>query len=144
MSGKITDHSETGSVQYLNPDALPKNPAFTQLVVASGPVKTLYIGMQNAVTAAGVIVGKGDIAAQTDQTLKNIDACLAAGGASRENLVLMTIYAVQGHPLLAGFAVFQRWWGERPHPPANTVVLVPAMGVPDFLVGIEAIAVVPL
>jgi enamine deaminase RidA (YjgF/YER057c/UK114 family) len=143
MSGETGNRAGKGSVQYLNPDSLIKNKAFTQVVVASGPVKTLYIGMQNAVTAAGQIVGKGDIRAQTEQTLKNVQACLEAGGAGLEHLVLLTIYVVDGQPIQPGFEAFQRWWGERPNPPANTVVFVPAMVPPDFLVGIEAIAVVP-
>jgi enamine deaminase RidA (YjgF/YER057c/UK114 family) len=71
----------TGQVQYLNPDALNKNPAFTNVVVVTGPVKTVYVGGQDAVDASGTIIGKGDIKAQTEQVLKNIQVALAAGGA---------------------------------------------------------------
>ena len=60
-----------GHVQYLNPEGLHKNPAFTHLVTVSGTVKTVYIGAQVAVDGAGNIVGKGDIAAQTQQILRN-------------------------------------------------------------------------
>jgi enamine deaminase RidA (YjgF/YER057c/UK114 family) len=132
-----------GMVQYLNPDGLIKNPAFTQVVVASGRVKTLYIGMQNAVDGARNIVGKGDIAAQTEQVLKNIWLCLLAGGAGPEHIVMWTIYVVDGQPIQPALEMFRRWWGSRPNPPANSVVLVARMMPPDFLVGIEAVAVVP-
>ena len=142
MAGEPGKSAGKGSVEYLNPDSLPKNRAYTQVVVANGPVKTLYIGMQNAWTVDGQIVGKGDIGAQTEQTLKNVQACLEAGGAGPEHLVLVTVYVMQGQPIQPGFQAFQRWWGDRPNPPANTVVFVPAM-VLDFLVGIEAVAVVP-
>ncbi len=131
------------SVQYLNPEGLPKNPAFTQLVVVTGPVKTVYIGMQNSVDAARNIVGKGDIAAQTEQTLKNIQTCLDAAGAGPENIVHWDIWVVQGQPILPALGVFQRWWSNRPNPPANSVIFVPEMAPSDFLVGIAAIAVVP-
>ena len=47
-----------GTVQGLH-----RNPAFTQAVVVSGPVRTIYVGGQDAVNADGQIVGKGDIAA---------------------------------------------------------------------------------
>jgi enamine deaminase RidA (YjgF/YER057c/UK114 family) len=70
--------SARGSVQYLNPESLPRNPAFTQVVVASGPVRTVYLGAQTAVDASGTLVGKGDVAAQTEQILKNIETCLQA------------------------------------------------------------------
>src|SRR5258708_31396634 len=118
MVGEGGNGSGKGTVQYLNPDSLPKPRGYTQVVVASGPVKTLYIGMQNAVTATGQIVGKGDIGAQTEQTLKSVQACLEAGGAGLEHLVLLTIYVVHGQPIQPGFEAFQRWWGERPNPPA--------------------------
>lgn len=41
-----------GQVQYLNPDTLNKNPAFTNVIVVSGSAKTLYVGGQNAVDAS--------------------------------------------------------------------------------------------
>src|SRR5260370_42684448 len=87
---------QTGSVQHLNPDALPKNPAFTQAVVVSGPAKTIYIGMQNAVDASSTIVGQGDLAAQTEQTLKNLQACLEAAGARAEQPTQGSNYSAHG------------------------------------------------
>jgi enamine deaminase RidA (YjgF/YER057c/UK114 family) len=44
-------------------------------------VKTVYVGGQDAVDTSGKIIGKGDIKAQTEQILQNIQAALAAGGA---------------------------------------------------------------
>jgi enamine deaminase RidA (YjgF/YER057c/UK114 family) len=134
---------EHGQVEYLNPDGLPTNPAYTQAVAVTGPVRTVYIGMQNSVDGDRNIIGKGDIAAQTEQTLKNIDLCLAAAGAGPEHVIMLTVYIVQGQSLQDGFAAAMRWWGNRPNPPTNNVVFVSAI-VSDFLVGISAIAVVPL
>ena len=134
----------SGQVQYINPDTLNKNPAFTNVVVASGPVKTIYIGGQDAVDASGAIVGKGDIAAQTEQVLKNVEAALAAGGAQTEHIVKWTMYIVQGQPLREGFAAFLRFWGNRPNPPAITAAFVAGLANPDFLIEMDAVAVVPL
>ena len=36
-------------------------------------MKTIYVGGTNAVDASGQIIGKGDLAAQTEQLLKNIE-----------------------------------------------------------------------
>ncbi len=47
-----------GAVSYLNPEGLHRNPAFSQVVVASGRTRTVYVGGQNAVDASGTIVGK--------------------------------------------------------------------------------------
>ncbi len=144
MTDNAGDNGTHGSVQYLNPDGLVKNPAFTQVVVATGPVKTVYIGMQNAVALPGVIAGQGDVAAQTEQTLKNLEICLAAAGARPEHIVHWNIYVAQGQSIQAGFQAGMRWWGSRPNPPANSVIVVPGFVPPEFLVGIDAIAVVPL
>jgi len=132
-----------GSVQHLNPDSLHKNPAYSQAVVVTGNVRTVYVGGQNAVNAAGEIVGKGDIKAQTEQVLRNVEAVLAAGGARLEHVIKWNVYIVQGQPLLPGFEAFQRAWGQRPNPPAVTGLFVAGLANPDFLVEIEAVAVVP-
>ena len=141
MTEKST--SESGQVRYLNPETLHQNPAFTNVVVASGPVRTIYVGGQDAVDASGEIVGKGDIAAQTDQILRNIELALAAVDAKVEHIVKWNLYVVQGQPLQAGFEVFQRFWGNRSHPPAISVIYVAGLAHPDFLAEMDAIAVVP-
>lgn len=131
------------SVQHLNPDGLNKNPAFTNVIVVTGNVKTVYVGGQDAVDASGAIIGKGDIKAQTEQVFKNLQTALAAAGAGLEHVIKWNIYIVQGQPLQAGFEVFQRVWGAKPNPPAITGVFVSGLAHPDFLVEMDAVAVVP-
>jgi enamine deaminase RidA (YjgF/YER057c/UK114 family) len=132
-----------GSVRYINPDSLNKNPAFTNVIVVEGNVKTVHIGGQDAVNASGEIVGKGDIVAQTEQVLANVRAALAAGGAAPEHIIKWNIYVVEGQSLQAGFAAFQNVWPEVPNPPAITGVFVSGLAHPDFLVEMDAVAVVP-
>jgi enamine deaminase RidA (YjgF/YER057c/UK114 family) len=133
----------TGSVRYINPDSLIKNPAFTNVVVVEGNVKSVYIGGQDAINASGEIVGKGDIVAQTEQILANVRAALEAGGARAEHIIKWNIYIVEGQSLEEGFGAFQRAWPEVPNPPAITGVFVSALAHPDFLVEMDAVAVVP-
>ena len=135
---------QPGRVEHLYPESLPRNPAFTNVVAVSGAVKTVYIGGQDAIDASGAIVGKGDIAAQTEQILANVQACLAAAGAGLEHIVKWNVLIVQGQPLLPGFEVFQRVWGARPNPPTITSAFVAGLAHPDFLAEIDAVAVVPL
>ena len=135
--------STKGSVQHLNPDGLHKNPAYSQAIAVSGSAKTVYVGGQNAVDASGAIVGKGDIKAQAEQVFKNLQTALEAGEAKLENVVKWNIYVVQGQPSQPGFEVFQRVWGSRPNPPTITVVYVSGLANPDFLMEMDAIAVVP-
>ncbi len=86
----------TGSVRYLDPEGLNKNPAFTNVVVVEGPARTVYVGGQDSVDASGNIVGKGDIAAQTEQVLANLQAALAAGGARPEHVIKWNLLLVEG------------------------------------------------
>ena len=144
----MTQHSESNSlhasVEYLNPDHLPKNRAFTQVISVTGPVKTIYVGGQDAVDEQGNIVGKGDIKTQTQQVLANLRQALAAAGAEPEHIIKWNLYLVQGQPLQEGFAAFQQFWGHRPNPPAITMAYVSGLANPDFLLEMDAIAVVPL
>lgn len=132
-----------GTVQYLNPDGLHQNPAYSQVVVTTGNVKTVYVGGQNAVDETGAIVGKGDIKAQAEQIFRNLQIALAAGGASLEHVIKWSVYVVAGQPPQPAFEVFQRVWGNRPNPPLVTVLFVSGLANPDFLMELEAIAVVP-
>ena len=132
-----------GSVRYINPDSLNQNPAFTNVVVVEGNVKTVHIGGQDALKASGEIVGKDDIVAQTEQVLANVRAALEAGGARAEHIIKWNLYVVEGQPLEAGFAAFQNAWPETPNPPAITMAFVSALAHPDFLVEMDAVAVVP-
>ena len=50
---------------------------------------------------------------------------------------------VEGQPLQAGFAAVQNAWPKTPNPPAITVVFVSGLAHPDFLVEVDAVAVVP-
>ncbi len=135
--------AKASQVQYVNPETLNKNPAFTNVIVVSESVKTIYVGGQDSVDASGTIVGKGDIQAQTAQVLKNIQAALAAAGADLHHLIKWNMFVVQGQDLRAGFAVFQEVWGNRPNPPAISFAFVAGLANPDFLIEMDAIAVVP-
>lgn len=132
-----------GSVQHLNPDGLNKNPAFTNVIVVTGNAKTIYIGGQDAVDASGTIIGKGDIKAQTEQVLKNLLTALEAAGAKPEHVIKWNLYVVQGQSIQAGFEAFQQVWGRRPNPPAITMAFVAGLANPDFLIEMDAIAVIP-
>ncbi len=133
-----------GRVEFLNPDGLPQNPAFSNVAVVSGPVRTIYIGGQDAVDAERNVVGVGDIAAQTEQVLRNLRTALAAAGAGPEHVVKWNVLIVDGQDFASGYAAFQRVWGDRPDPPVITAAVVKGLAHPDFLVEIDAIAVVPI
>lgn len=131
------------TVAHVNPEGLLRSNAFTQAVVIDGPHRVVYIGGQNGVDASGNVVGRGDIRAQTEQIFRNLRRILQACGADLDHVVKWNIYVVQGQSVQAGYEVFLREWGTRPNPPAISVLVVAGLAHPDFLVEIDAVAVVP-
>jgi enamine deaminase RidA (YjgF/YER057c/UK114 family) len=132
-----------GHVQLLDPPGVHRNPAFSNVAVVSGKVRTIYVGGQDAVDGDGNIVGVGDIAAQTEQVLRNLRTCLEAAGAGPEHVVKWNVFIVEGQDFAAGYAAFQKVWGDPTDPPVITAAVVKGLARPDFLVEMDAIAVVP-
>ena len=143
----VTELPENASaespVRYINPNGLPKSDAFTNVIVVTGSVRTVHVGGQDAVDESGAIVGEGDIKTQAQQILDNLQTALVAGGATLEHVIKWNVYVVEGQPPQPAFEVFQRVWGERPNPPAITLVFVSGLAHPDFLLEMDAVAVVP-
>ncbi len=131
------------NIQYINPEGLNKNPAFSNVVVVPGGMKTVFIGGQDSVNADGKIIGKGDIKKQTEQVFKNLEIALKAVGAKFENIIKWNIYIVQGNDPRLAFEVSQHLLSGIKNKPAITVVFVSALAHPDFLVEIDAVAVIP-
>jgi enamine deaminase RidA (YjgF/YER057c/UK114 family) len=123
----------------INPEPLPSNPAFSQVVRVAAGSDTIYVGGQNGVGPGGALVGPG-MAEQARQALANLRTCLEAAGADLTDVVKWTVLCVQGAPLLEGFAAFGEAWPRDAPPPAITVAVVAGLAVPGALVEIEAVA----
>src|SRR6187431_3081318 len=127
-------------IQFINPDGLLKNPAFSQAAITRGDGDTIYVGGQNAITKDLQIIGKGDITAQTEYVLNNIEIILKACNSSLDDLFKLTIYIVQGQDVQKGFQGAQGFLKKLKHPPVISGVIVAGLTNPDYLVEIEAVA----
>lgn len=83
-----------GKVQHHDPEALHRNPGYSQAVAVTGKVTTTYIGGQNAVDASGSLVGKDDIATQSEQVIRNLEIALADAGATIQHVIKWNVYIV--------------------------------------------------
>lgn len=120
----------------------PTGRGFSQVVIATG-AKHIFISGQCAIDSRGQLVGKGDLAAQTEQILKNIEFGLRESGATFENLVRMTIYVVDYDS--SKREVMQAVRNRFIPPdrgPASTLIGVSKLVSDDFLLEIEAQAIV--
>lgn len=135
---------DTTKIELLSPEGLHRNPAYSQVAIVEGNCRTIYIGGQNAVDKNGNIVGKDDIEAQAQQVLNNLTTALEAGGGSFENIIKWNVYIVQGQSTEKALKVFQEPMKTMKAPPLITGVYVAALAHPDFLLEMEAVAVVPV
>lgn len=130
------------TLQHLRPEGLLHNPAFSQVVIASG-TRSIFTAGQVSIDERGALVGAGDLAAQTAQAMRNVGLALAAAGASYADIAKITTYVVNykpEHRTVIGRA--RAPFFANGTPPASTLVGVTALAVPEWLVEIEAVAVV--
>jgi enamine deaminase RidA (YjgF/YER057c/UK114 family) len=129
------------SIQHLRPEGLPHVPTYSQVVTASGS-RMVFTAGQIAVDASGAVVGAGDLGAQTAQAMRNLGVALAAAGATFADVVKITTYVVNYHPdnrAVIGKARAPFFEGDKR--PASTLVGVAALAMPEWLIEIEAVAV---
>ena len=127
---------------HLRPSGLHHNPAYSHVVVAQG-ARTIYIAGQVSTDEEGRVVGPGDIAAQTTQVMTNLGLALKSAGASYSNIVKITTFVVGYKPELRPIIGKARSiFFEGMEPPASTLVGVTALAAPEWLIEIEAVAVV--
>lgn len=131
-------------VELINPDGLPTPENFAQIGLATGS-RTAYISGQVARDAAGNPVGAGDLAAQVEQALTNINIAVEAVGGTFADVAKLTAFVVDWTPdkldlVVAGAVRAAEKLGIDPVKPV-TLVGVAALTEPDMLVEIEAVAV---
>ena len=100
------------------------------LVIVSG---------QAAIDEQGRLVGVGDFDAQAEQTFRNLARVLEAGGSSLDRVVKVTIFLTD----MANFPKIVELRGKwfTPPYPADTIVEVTSLALPELEIEIEAIAV---
>ena len=128
-------------IEHIRPDGMANAPTYTH-VVASRSERIVHISGQIAIDADGKVVGKGDLAAQTEQVMENLKTALTAAGATFDDVVKITTFIVDyvpEHRAVVG-EVRGRYLSAE-NPPASTLVGISALAGPDWLIEIEATAV---
>lgn len=128
-----------GSIERLRPAGLVSSPAFIHVAIVPPGAATVYVGGQNAVDAAGSLIGAGDVAVQSARALENVKTALAAAGASLGDVVQWNVLFVDGVDIGAGYgAIASELVSDEPA--LVTAARVAGLGVPGALVEISAVA----
>ncbi|MEE8290672.1 MAG: RidA family protein [Candidatus Tectomicrobia bacterium] len=112
---------------------------YSHVVVVEGGGRTVFIAGQLARDRDGNVVGKGDMRAQIRQVGDNITAALAAAGATLDDLVKTTTYVTDIEEFFRHIDVRTAYFGALP---TSTTVEVRRLAQPDFLIEVDAIAVI--
>jgi Putative translation initiation inhibitor, yjgF family len=131
------------SKEYVNPSSLFSSlpHGFSQMVIASGR-KMVFISGQTAWDARENIVGGESVLEQARQAFRNLDTAIKAAGGTLKDIVALRIYIVD-YQAESGTAVGTalREFFSSGNPPASTWIGVSALAAPEFLIEIEATAV---
>jgi 2-iminobutanoate/2-iminopropanoate deaminase len=127
------------SRQEYRVDGLPEPFSHYTDAVRAGDL--LFVSGCVALDGEGNLVGEGDVVAQTRQVFENIRLCLAAAGASFADVVKVTTFLTNIDDRPAVNTVRKEVFGDTR--PASTLVEVSALVLPEFLIEVEAVAVVP-
>jgi len=129
--------------QFLNPPELNPTNGFTHVVTATSG-KSIYVSGQVSVNERSEVIGKGDLRAQVERVFENLKTALASAGATFADVVKITYFVVDLKPGdVAHIREVRKKYLDPKNPPASTLVGLAALVVPDWLIEIELVAVVP-
>jgi enamine deaminase RidA (YjgF/YER057c/UK114 family) len=143
VSGQNRKEQPVKQVRISNPPTLSKPAGYSHVAEVSGG-KMVYIAGQIALDQQGQLVGKDDFVQQVDQVFKNLDAALKSCGATFGDVVKLNIFCVDrvDRALLTQMREIRDRHVNTQTPPVSTLVFVNSLVRPEWLIEIEAVAVV--
>jgi len=128
--------------ELLIPNTMPQSVGYSQLATVTGGT-LVFISGQVALDKSGNVVGKNDFRAQVQQVFENLNAAIESAGGTFDDVVKLNSYLVDLSPSnLAAFREVRDKYVNVKTPPASTAVQVQGLFRSEFLVEIEAVAVV--
>lgn len=114
-------------------------PTYSQAVKVTGTHATLYISGQVAYDDEGHPAHRGDFAAQARAVFQALRAQVEAGGGTLQNVVKLNTYLTDIRHRADLVPIREEFFGKKS--PASTLVAVTALAQPDWLIEVEAVAV---
>ena len=115
-------------------------PTYSQAVKVTGAHTILFLAGQVAYDDKGNPAHRGDFAGQARVVFQAVKAQVEAGGGTMQSIVKLNTYLTDIRHRADLMPVRKEFFGEKT--PASTLVAVAALAHPDWLIEVEAIAVV--
>ena len=122
----------------LNPSALHPAPGFSHITEAQGG-RLIYFAGQLALDPEFNIIGHDDLGEQTKAAMRNLQTAMTEVGVGWGDIVRRTIYTLHPTEYEVITAAIDEVTGGAGHP-AQTIVGVTGLAVPDCLIEIECTA----
>jgi 2-iminobutanoate/2-iminopropanoate deaminase len=113
---------------------------YSHSVIVEGSHKVIYCAGQVAGDENGKILGPHDFEAQGELVIANLKRVLAEAGANLSNVVKLVSYVCSPHDVAKVRALVKKHFVENP--PANTICVLRGLAHPDYLLEIDATAVI--
>jgi 2-iminobutanoate/2-iminopropanoate deaminase len=113
---------------------------FSQAIAAEAKGRIVFISGMTARRADGSIAGVGDIEAQTRQVCENLKNAVESAGGTMDHICRVDVYVRNIEHFQTIHKVRREYF--KPPAPASTLVEVTKMVHPDYLIEINAIAVI--
>lgn len=114
---------------------------FSQGQLVEGATRQLFLAGQTSVDGEGQIQHPGNMAAQIQLALENLQAVLAHAGMTLANIVRLNFYTTDVESFLENSEVLAGPFGEAGVVPAGTLLGVTRLAFPGLLIELEATAV---
>jgi len=114
-------------------------PMYSQAVKVSGAQTILYIAGQVAYGRDGAPTHAGDFKAQARAVLNALKAQVEAGGGTMADIVKVNTYVTDMRHRADYGPIREEFFGRKM--PAHTLVAVAALAAPEYLIEVEAVAV---
>lgn len=129
------------ALECINPDGIAPPRTYSHVIIAKG-TRLIFIAGQVAEDSHGNLVGPGDMTAQSHQVFANIGQALAAAGASPGQVTKLTIFVANYRREHLEMIERGRVALFGDHKPTDTLVGVAALSHPDYLLEVDAMAVI--
>lgn len=114
---------------------------FNQGMLVQGESTVLYLAGQSSMSPDGQPAHAGDLAAQIELSLDNLEAVLKEGGMDLSNVVRMNIYTTDVDALFQNYGIIAERLGAAGVQPPGSLLGVARLAYPELMVELEATAV---